>query len=393
MTEAGPPTAAPACGSQMVGDTFDFESSSDSEAELRSTSKSRSVRTNAPIAAAASSSEDSEDDRRAPRASRASRRKAIGSQSNGARGENVRRIQTLQGTKYVSVNSAAPAPKSEWLEVEVQYYLSGSLDDLKAGRVEPVLKLSDNCMAVFDEDPEKRSDNHICGGLLITEVDSTFPATLQLDVRGLEAVQAVKCVTHTGSRGAYTISPKMKFSSDKGVQIAAANENMEQMTFLTEYPGWNLGNIDKGINYVEDPEQGEQAIIQNLHPIVAYFNRARERDGEPPISEEDYMPGTSLLMASADDTRRCLISLKKNMQSRLQIQNLYNVAFHLRRARGEPDPHEEGDDAVDAATCCEPSWTASEEVMDGLTGDSAEKHVMGVKNKLYLKAKFKYRTL
>ena len=92
-----------------------------------------------------------------------------------------------------------------------------------------------------------------------------------------------------------------------------------------------------------------------------------------------------MYMTSAEDTRACLASLKRTMQDRLKIQNLYNVSFSLSRAHGEVLT--EGDDAGKIA------WDDEEEILDGVQGRTTADVILDAKRTFYATIAYKYRTL
>lgn len=365
MSDDGPP-ASPACGAGVNLDLGAFDTSSDEDHDQSSSSSEDEVRVSS-------------------RNRRRSSRRTPDSNHEAPSGRVV--SHNLDGTKkYVRASAAmaAAAPNNEnpWKEVEVQYYLCASLNDLESGAKEAVLKLSDRAMA-FGEKDGKRSQNHICGGVHVTEIDSTFPASLQLDVDGMKTDSPIKRMTHEGSSGALTIRPKSSFSDVEGIQIVTGNSNVaDKSAFLRDYANWNPDNVDNGITYAEDEDGDEQAFVKQGHPVISYFNEARRDAGQAPLTADELLEGTKLYMASAVDTRKCLAALKKAMSSRLQIQDLYKVQFKLRRARGEIA---EGMDA--------PAWNDPTEVGDAVHGQNSREALMKTPYKLYLGVKYKYKSL
>lgn len=356
----------PACATNLVGDGFDFDSSSSSEDEAPASNGRVSARR-------APSSSDDEPSYRNPA------RRVQGRSKSGGR---TVRMHSLSGPTRVSAAAAAEAAapsESDWKEVRVMYRLSSSLRELADGNKEALLKLSDKALQIFDDSPDKRSENHICGGMSVVEYDSTFPVSMHLDVNGVKADTPIKSFTSTGSSGAMTIRPKSSFSDVKGLQIAAGNLDMaEKSAFLRDYKGWNLNNVEQGITFAVN---GENAFVEAGHPVISYFNAVLEEDGDDPLTEDDLLPGTNMFMTSAEDTRVCLASLKRTMQQRLQIQNLYNVSFALRRAHGEPD-----DDGNVA-------WDDAEEVLDGVQGQKTADALLDTKRTFYATVAYKFRTL
>ena len=296
-------------------------------------------------------------------------------------------VQQLDGSKKfvrASAATAAVTPLNDdgWREVEIQYYLCASLNELAEGDKDPVLKLSDKALAFGEKEGAARTVHHICGGMSVTEYDSTFPATLQLDVDGIQTDPPVKRMTHEGSCGALTIRPKSTFSDPQGLQIASGNSQVaDNSTFLKTYAGWNPDNVDNGITYAEDDDGEEQAFVKSGHPVISYFNEARRDAGEGALTDDDLLEGTKLYMASAGDTRKCLAALKKAMSSRLQIQDLYKVQFKLRRARG----------AI-VGDSNQPEWNDATEVGDALS-DKSREVALNQPNKRYLTVKYKYKNL
>ena len=296
-------------------------------------------------------------------------------------------VHSLDGTKkFVRASAAtaavAPIHDDGWREVEIQYYLSASLNELAGGDKDPVLKLADKARA-FGEKDGNRSQHHICGGMHVTEFDSTFPVTLNLDVDGIKTDSPVKRMTHEGSCADLMMRPKSTFSDPQGLQIASGNSQVaDSSVFLKEYSGWNPDNVDNGITYAEDDDGEEQAFVKSGHPVISYFNEARRDAGEPALTDQDLLEGTKLYMASAGDTRKCLAALKKAMSSRLQIQDLYKVKFNLSRARGVVA---EGKD--------HPEWNDVTEVGDTFVTDKAREVRMNQPNNLYVTVKYKYKNL
>ncbi len=358
----------PACATNLVGDGFDFDSSSSSEDDNNGNVSNVRV-----SGRRAESSDDESSSRKAPA------RRVQGRSANEGRSI---RMHSLSGTTRVSAAAAAEAvapSDSDWKQVRISFRLATTLRQLANGESKAELKLSDKAMAIFDDSPDKRSENHICGGMSVVEYDNTFPATLHLDVMGVKADTPVKSFTSTGSSGALTFRPKSSFSGENGLKIAAGNVEMaEQSAFLRDYKGWNLNNVEKGITYAAN---GEQAFVEAGHPVVSYFNAVLEEDGEEPLTERDLIEGTNMFMTSAEDTRVCLASLKRTMQQRLQIQNLYNVSFGLRRAHGELD--DEGNVA----------WDDEEEIFDGLQGRHTGDAILDAKRTFCATIAYKFRTL
>ena len=363
MSDDGPP-ASPACGANVNLDLGAFDTSSDEDHDQSATSSEDEV--------VVSSRSRRRSSRRSPAEDRSSGRVAV---------------HQLDGTqKFVrasaAVAAAAPIVENPWKEVEVQYYMCASLNDLESGAKDAVLKLADRAMAFGGKDGN-RTKNHICGGVHVTEIDSTFPCSLHLDVDGMETDSPIVRMTHEGSSGALTIRPKSSFSNPEGIQIVTGNSNVaDKSAFLRDYATWTPDNVDTGITYAEDEDGEEQAFLKKGHPVISYFNEARRDAGEQPLTDENLLEGTKLFMASATDTRKCLAALKKAMSSRLQIQDLYKVQFNLRRARGE---------VAEGKT--QPAWNDETEVGDAVHGQNSREALMKTPNKLYITVKYKYKSL
>jgi hypothetical protein len=351
-------SASPACGAAVNLDAFDTSS----EDESPNTRQER-VADATPAAAAAPSS--------------------FGRTADA--NEGMVAVQTLEGTKFVKANAASLAGKEAeetWKTVDVQFYLSASLNELAEGAKAPELKISEHVKNAFGETNGERSKNHICGGISIVDIGSTFPVSLHLDVAGLDSPAPAKCMTADGSSGACTIRPHASFSHPVGKEIFAGNKAAaENSVFLKAYSGYTLDSVENGITYVED-EDGEHALIKKSHPVIGLFNDARHQIGQGPLTEADLLDKTQLYIASAADTRKCLNILKGLMQKRLQIQNLYGVSFKLRRASGEI---EEGQD--------QPAWNDLAEVGDGIQGQQSRERMLSQQNKLYVTAQYKYKSL
>jgi hypothetical protein len=351
------PESGPVCAANFVGDDLNFESSSDDDTRAR-------------VGTRVDSSSDEE-----------VQRKPV-SRSVQARsaGRSVR-VHSLSGPTLMNAKAAttvASAVDSDWKEVSVSYRLVASLRELANGDVTPELKLSEKAMGIFDNSEHKRSENHICGGIAVTEYDSTFPVTLHVDVQGIKSSLA-NSFTHTGTRGALTIRPRGNFTSSKGIAVAAGNmEKADKSTFLRDYKNWNLNNIDGGITYCAD---GVNAMIEFGHPVVEFYNAVLISGGDDPIDENDLLRGTNMFMARVGDVNTCLTSLKKIMQENLQIQNLYGVSFKLSRAYGDSDTNNEI------------PWDDAAEVLDGVQVSKTSDAILDQKRTIYLKATFKVRTL
>lgn len=295
-------------------------------------------------------------------------------------------VQTLAGPQYKRESSAVvekAAAQEMWNTIEVQYALTASLKELADGTKEPVLKVADHVDNVFGEKAGAgRSKNHICGGMSIVDVGSSFPVTLQLDIEGLKTALPAKSITDTGSAATFTIRPKMSFSHPVGKEIYAGNKAAaENSPFLQEYKDYTLDNVDSGINYVED-EDGEHALIRKTHPVIGLFNDARRQIGKGPLTDDDLLEKTQLYIASASDTRKCLGLLKGLMQEKLQIQNLYDVKFNLRRARGGASA-----DSNDTA------WDSLQEIGDSVKGDQSKARLLSQPNQLHVTVQYKYKSL
>ena len=344
-------SGGPACAFDLAGD-----SDSDSEDEVQ-------VRTGRSVGR-----EDAED--RSTASSRRVQGRAAGSM----------RVHSLSGPSPVSAQAASEMVQSDadWNEVRVSYRMCASLRELADGEVDPSLKLAASAMKIFDNS-ENRTENHICGGVRIVEFDSTFPASLHVDVEGLADAGTAKSFTQSGTCGALTMRPRASFSDARGIEVAAGNmEKAQKSAFLREYKGWNLNNVNKRITFCAD---GVNAMVESDHPIVAYYNSVLNEAGDDPIGDDDLIEGTTMFMAKVTDVNECLESLKRTMQENLQIQNLYNVSFKLRRAYGEA-----GDDG-------EIAWDDAEEVLDGVQSSKTGDAIMDQKRTLYMTAAFKVRTL
>ena len=76
--------------------------------------------------------------------------------------------------------------------------------------------------------------------------------------------------------------------------------------------GWTVHNIDDGVTYGEGVDGLGVAFIAEGHPLIAYFNRIFEADGEDPITEDDFVEGNKFI-ANERDTRKCMIDLKREL--------------------------------------------------------------------------------
>jgi hypothetical protein len=266
--------------------------------------------------------------------------------------------------------------------VRVSYRICASLNDLKKGKVDASLKINEKARNIFDSLEEGRSKNHICSNLKVVEYSHNFPCSLQLDVEGLHGVDSAKSFTQSGARGAFTMRPNADFADETtGVELTAGTSRAHQSPFLQKYTGWNLDNVDRGITFAAD---GINALVESDHPICEYYNASLKLQGQDEIGEQDLLPGTKMFMCKAKDVKDCLNSLKKGMSENLNISDLHNVSFNLRRAYGEPS-----DDGTIA-------WDADEDLFDNLadpTNARAREAVENKKRTLYLTASFKMKSL
>lgn len=275
-------------------------------------------------------------------------------------------------------------PADHGLEtVRVSYRLCASLNDLKEGKVNASLKLSENARNIFDGLETGRSKNHICAGLKVVEYSHNFPCSLQIDVAGLTGIESAKAFTQAGSRGAFTMRPNGDFADEtNGVELTTGNDRAHQSPFLQKYNGWNLNNVDKGITWASD---GINALVEKDHPICEYYNASLRAQGQKPIGQQDMLSGTNMFMCKASDVKDCLENLKQGMLTNLKITDLHDVSFNVKRAYGEPDAQT---GAIE--------WDDEEEIYDGLADPAnvrGREAALGKKRTLYLTAAFKMRAL
>ena len=75
-------------------------------------------------------------------------------------------------------------------------------------------------------------------------------------------------------------------------------------TFFKEHPGWNLGNIRKGIVYLDEQE----SMVKTDHPVIAMFNTCRAKKGLEPLDPDQADHG--YFNGNRADIERCVTAIE-----------------------------------------------------------------------------------
>ncbi len=293
-------------------------------------------------------------------------------------------------------NSDSPASDTiSWNNVTVTYLFRNSLRDLAASPDASIVRISSEANGIFEPMntraetdthdspapiPQKRSSNHLLGGMWITEYHNEFPVSIQMKVDGIYNTE--RSYTSEGVPGTFTF---IKNTSELNVKISlnegSGNANSP---FLKQFPGWNLENIDTGITPLPN---GDLSIIVANHPVIGMFNKAKIAKREAPFSLADQGP-PGHFVASKADAEKCLKTIKENMKKHLQLKNLYDISLQLSRAFTSTGRVSSAVKTIGSETN---TWSDGEEIFgEGISRKNGQQALLGEKNSLYVKILYKY---
>jgi len=257
------------------------------------------------------------------------------------------RIHSLSGaTEAVPSSAISEAVKSQTRNdrksVMVTYMLRASLNELADGTVAPELKLPEGAKDFFDTGRDAASKHHVLYGAKIMAVKNGFPVAFTVDVADDSNFSVcTKCVTDAGagrtSTGAHLIAANETSSfGARGMDILRGyGANIDKQKFAQQYPGYNLDNIDSGVQYVSDAA-GEQALVRYGHPVAMYFDAILRAQGAVPLTEKDLVKGSRSYIGDANDIKKCMVKLREQLQK--NTINLYDMKFDISRAFGDFEP-------------------------------------------------------
>lgn len=182
----------------------------------------------------------------------------------------------------------------EWtifnVDCGVTYSEDGEQAFVKAGHpVEPYL----NAVLEEEDGEEPLAERDLLEGTDMYVIEAEMVRACMGDLkRGLSAGSLTKSANKITD--APTMAGVPELPCDPSIRVA----------------GWTIDDLDDGITYAAN---GEQAFVVKDHPVIAYFNRLLESQGEAPLTQDDFLEGTKLFMTSANDTRTCLADLKREL--------------------------------------------------------------------------------
>lgn len=294
-------------------------------------------------------------------------------------------------TEDLEDDSPVSSPASvTWREVTLSYRYSGSVADLKEHPEKATLLLQNEKANVFGEWGGDRTKNHICGGVDIVGLKNNFPVSLQIYADGAAGNDARTSVSCDCTRGAFTAWPKMDFNGegDNSVALIARNSEADQHPFLKKYPGWNLDNVENGITHISEVK----TVIQNDHPIVGVFNRARIATGKAPLTSKNEQPA-GFFTAIRADVGPALERVKAMMTNKLQFQDMHNLSVRFSRAFGNNAAAGGGAAPADNEEDAAPAWDDPVELFEGLSNPTSKKAALNEPCSLYVKLRVRYRVI
>ncbi len=292
---------------------------------------------------------------------------------------------------------AVPESKVNWNSTHVTFKISGSLNEFAKNSKKCCDSISENAKGIFEstklEQKQENSDisngnksdiklknrttNHMCVGLSLTKVESSFPCSLALNIEGINIPNESKTFTSDGNSGSFIVTPKMNYNSQEGIPLNQKCRDTDS-PFIKNFPGWNLGNIHEGITHLDK----KMSMISDKHPVVVIFDSIRMSRGESPLNEEN-QPIPGFYHASRKDTEKCLQTIKDKMQKHLKIQDLYKMKVSISRAFTEKISSINGIKKNS-------SWLDATEIYDNINGENAKKREADEKHNLYVTFKVEY---
>jgi len=239
------------------------------------------------------------------------------------------------GTPNLSMDSGQGKqqqnPDDVYLYREITFLLESSLSDMNRDPKASVVKMKEWVEYGLFEDnlnskKTKETASHLITGMFLTGARNEFPATFAISPIGIE-IPTYKRISDSGVCGACIIEAGANFRNSM-IPIFDATRMKTDSPLLKKYPDRNLDNLDDGITYFQG-----KALVEENHPVLEYFNIAREKKGLSPLgldNQSEEFPGSYTV--SQTDTKRCVEELKKNWEKGSKRNNLYNLGFKFERA-------------------------------------------------------------
>ncbi len=334
-------------------------------------------------------------------------------------------------------NRLKDAPEKEevqWNYSRTLYRIAGSLSGFNKLSSDPEVGISADALGVYGPTESSSKDgpvangakkkSHMIDNMWITDVKSSFPCALSLEVVGLgDNVKTKKNYTSTGKSASFFIMPNQDFShkekSDETTLISASQLPVDH-SFFEKYPGRTAANIREGITEVPghyDKKLKEfvssgKVLIHESHPVMAMFDAAREQQGEKKISQKMKVLN-HCYEADAESAEKLIGMIEENLNKRMQISDLNDVRFRLSRPFQDDNSnfntekpngstprviesraYKKKASATNCEKACKTDWTHSCEIMEGISNSvTARERVISEPHSLYFVILTKYRQL
>ncbi|KKL03793.1 hypothetical protein LCGC14_2622580, partial [marine sediment metagenome] len=197
---------------------------------------------------------------------------------------------------------------------------------------------------------------------------------------GGRAAERVPPLPPDGLLATHTFFPKTS-AEDVRLELAQGAGNPDS-EFLKKYPGWNIQNLESGINWLSD---GQQALVPRDSPIVELYNDVREREGLPVLGAQDE-DVTGYFTTKQSEARRCIDLMRSSLHQYLQMSNLYDTKFSISRTYTSAPPS--------ASEPRHKMWKDNAEIFDDVPPkQSAQAIRMAEPFSLYVKVLFRYKAV
>lgn len=220
---------------------------------------------------------------------------------------------------------------SVYLYREISFLLESSLSEMNRNPDASVVRMKEWVPYGLFEDnlnqkKTKENASHLITGMWLTAAKNDFNATFAISPIGVE-IPTFKRLSDSGVCGACVIEAGANFRNSM-IPIFDASKMKTESPLLRKYPDRNLDNLSDGISYV-----GGRALVAENHPVLEYFNAARQKKGLTSLGPQDQseqFPGNYVV--AQNDTQKCMEELKKNWEKGSKRNNLYNLGFRFERA-------------------------------------------------------------
>lgn len=186
-----------------------------------------------------------------------------------------------------------------------------------------------------EEKKEKKAPTtQVIGSMDISAYKNDFPATISMDVQGLN-LNTTQSFSGNGVPASCTFLSET--SSTTPINIVERSNVKIQNKFFEEYPGRNLGNIRDGIEEFKkfDPKEGRSVstgdvLVDDTHPVVPMFEAALKAQKKTPLSDSNRVDHKFKLQAKSVD--KLMNYLVKSMEKQTQVHNVDDFKFEFSRA-------------------------------------------------------------